>query len=240
MLLALLVALALGALHALSPGHGKTLVAAYVLGAGGTARSAFQIGLSVAISHTVGVFALGVLVLVASELFLPERVIAWLSLASGIVVAGLGIVLVVRHVITLRGRSRAQRGHDHGHDHGEHGHTHEPPAGVLTWRSAVALGFAGGAVPSASAVIVLLVAISSDRLAFGSILILMFGTGMAVVLGGLGLVIARVRGAASRSQSRWLASPRARRIGGAIPLIAGIVVFSTGVAFAYAAASQLS
>jgi len=250
--LALLLAAGLGALHALSPGHGKTLVAAYVLGAGGNARSAVQIGLSVAVSHTAGVFALGMLTLLASELFLPERVIGWLSLVSGLIVAVLGLVLLARQWPRIRRATLVRRGggpahppHVHGeadgHQHDQdHGHTHEVPAGSLTWRSALALGFAGGAVPSASAVIVLLVAISSDRLAFGSLLIVMFGAGMAVVLGGLGLIIARVGSAASRADHGWLASSLARRIGGWVPLVAGIVVFFTGVAFTLTAAAQLS
>ena len=240
-LLAMLVAVGLGAVHALSPGHGKTLVAAYVLGAGGDARSAMQIGLSVAVSHTAGVFALGVLTLAASELFLPERVIGWLSLVSGVIVAGLGIILVARQWARLRHRRTHQAAHDHGHHH-EHGHDHghEAPAGALTWRSALALGFAGGAVPSASAVIVLLVAVSSDRLVLGSLLIAMFGIGMAVVLGGLGLVIARVGRAAGDADGGWLAAPWARRIGGWVPVAAGVVVFFSGVAFAFTAATQLS
>ncbi len=250
-LLALAVALGLGAIHALSPGHGKTLVAAYVLGAGGDARSAMQIGLSVAISHTAGVFALGVLILVAGELFLPERVIGWLSLVSGVIVAVLGVVLIVRQLSRIRTARRSDpHGHDHGHDddhdhddhdHGhDHGHSHEPPVGGLTWRSAVALGFAGGAVPSASAVIVLLVAISTDRLVFGSVLIAMFGIGMAIVLGGLGLIIARVNLAATRSRRGLLASPRIRSLGRWVPVVAGVVVLVTGIAFASVAASQLS
>ncbi|MEO7296674.1 MAG: hypothetical protein ABIZ57_11070 [Candidatus Limnocylindria bacterium] len=257
-LLAILVAFGLGAVHALSPGHGKTLVAAYVIGAGGDARSAVQIGLSVAVSHTAGVFALGVLTLVASELFLPERVIGWLSLVSGVIVAGLGLVLLARQWPLVRQATRGrgvatgahhvhgpggapENAHEHEHEHEhEHGHSHEVPSSALTWRSALALGFAGGAVPSASAVIVLLVAISSDRLAFGSLLIVMFGAGMAIVLGGLGLVIARVGRAAGGADHGWLALPSVRRIGRWIPAVAGVVVFLSGTAFALAAAAQLS
>lgn len=245
--LAILLSLGLGALHALSPGHGKTLVAAYVLGAGGTARSAAQIGLSVAVSHTAGVFALGVLTLLASELFLPERVIGWLSLVSGVVVAGLGLLLLARQWPSIRRLAGTAPGHEHDHPHGHdhshdhhQGHTHEAPGGALTWRSALALGFAGGAVPSASAVIVLLVAISTDRIAFGSLLIAMFGIGMAVVLGGLGLVVARVGSAAARAERDWLRAPWVRRIGPWVPVAAGAVVLVSGLAFAVTAANQLS
>ena len=114
--LAVLLSLGLGAAHAVSPGHGKTLVAAYVLGSGGSARSALQIGLWVAVSHTAGVLVLGAVTLVASELLLPERLIAWLSLGSGIVVTGLGIVLLGRLVLARRGGTSATHA-SHGHDH---------------------------------------------------------------------------------------------------------------------------
>jgi nickel/cobalt exporter len=245
--LAVLVSLGLGAAHAVSPGHGKTLVAAYVLGSGGSARSALQIGLWVAVSHTAGVLVLGAVTLVASELLLPERVIAWLSLGSGIVVTGLGIVLLVRLVLARRGGTSAthashDHGHDHPHDH-EHrhddGHDHSPPAGRLTWRSAIALGFAGGAVPSASALIVLLVAVSTDRPLLGVGLIVCFGIGMAIVLGGLALVAGRVRQVAARPDG--LSSRRPARLAVRIaPIAAGVIVLVSGVAFTVAAIGQLA
>lgn len=236
--LAMLLSLGLGALHALSPGHGKTLVAAYVLGAGGDARSAMLIGLSVAASHTAGVLVLGIVTLVAGRLFVPERVLAWLSLGSGIVVAGLGAMLLLR-VLARRGRSH-RHDHEHPHDHHRHDHQHpEPASGGITWRSALALGFAGGAVPSASAVIVLLVAISTDRLLFGSVLIATFGIGMAVVLGGLALAVARI-GRVASSSSRWLASPVIRRAGALVPAAAGIAVLATGITFTLAAVGRLA
>jgi len=258
-LLAFGLAIGLGVIHALSPGHGKMLVAAYVVGAGGDARSAVQIGLFVAVSHTGGVFALGLVTLLASEFLLPERVIAWLSLASSLIVALLGMILIVRGL--RRSRTSDTSWHDHAHHahdhhdyqaedggrahaelHGharEHGHTHAPPAAALTWRAALALGFAGGSVPSASAVIVLLVAISSDRLIFGSLLIIAFGIGMAIILGGLGLVVARVGAAAATTRSSWFRHPLARAIGRQVPVLAGIVVLTTGVFFAFIAARQL-
>jgi ABC-type nickel/cobalt efflux system permease component RcnA len=252
--LALVLSVGLGAAHALSPGHGKTLVAAYVLGAGGTARAAVQIGLWVAISHTAGVLALGIVTLVASEWLLPERLIGWLSLGSGVVVTGLGVVLLAR-VLRARGRLGHDRRSGHGHEHrgghhrhggdhrhadDDHDHAHDVPvAGELSWRAAVALGFAGGAVPSASALIVLLVAISTERLMLGVILIASFGLGMAAVLGGLAYAIARMRHLAGRSGG--LASrPVVRRAVALAPVAAGIVVLVTGLAFTAAAVGQLA
>ncbi len=243
-LLAIVMSLALGAAHALSPGHGKTLVAAYVLGAGGSARSALQIGLWVAVAHTAGVFVLGIVTLVASRYLLPERLIDWLSLISGVIVTGLGLVLLLR---LARRRRAAAHGHDHGHDHGHlhpHPHAHPHDAGgdsppELTWRGAVALGFAGGAVPSASALIVLLVALATDRLAFGVLLIVCFGIGMAAVLGGLALAVARVRSFAA-DRSRWPMRAVTERLARLGPVAAGLVVLATGLAFTAAAASRLT
>ena len=248
--LAILMSIGLGAVHALSPGHGKTLVAAYVIGAGGSARSAVQIGLWVAISHTAGVFVLGLVTLVASRYLLPERLIAWLSLGSGVIVTGLGIFLLGR-VVRRVGRVRAASSdhhdhphdhpHDHGHDHGhDHPHTHPDPAGGrLSWRAAIALGFAGGAVPSASALIVFLVALATDRLALGMLLIVCFGLGMAGVLGGLAFAVARLRAIAS-DPTRWPMRPLTQRLAALAPVAAGLVVLATGIAFTVAAASRLA
>ena len=239
--LAILLSLGLGAAHAVSPGHGKTLVAAYVLGSGGSARSALQIGLWVAVSHTAGVLVLGAVTLVASELVLPERLIAWLSLGSGIVVTGLGLVLLGRLAMSPRGGTSATHAihdHPHGRDH-PHDHDHAPPAGRLTWRSAIALGFAGGAVPSASALIVLLVAVSTDRPLLGIGLIVCFGIGMAIVLGGLALLAGRVRHVAARPDG--LASRRSARLAVRLaPIAAGVIVLVSGLAFTVAAIGQLA
>ena len=232
--LAVLLSLGLGAAHALSPGHGKTLVAAYVLGSGGSARAALQIGLGVAVSHTAGVLVLGAITLAASELLVPERVIAWLSLGSGIVVTGLGLVLLAR-LIRSRWSTGGHTHHDHPHDH-EHPH---PTTGELTWRSAIALGFAGGAVPSASALIVLLVAISTDRLLLGIGLIACFGIGMAVVLGGLALLTSRLRQLATDSRG-WTNVAPVRLALRLAPVAAGLVVLASGLAFTVAAIGQLA
>jgi ABC-type nickel/cobalt efflux system permease component RcnA len=254
--LAILLSVGLGGAHALSPGHGKTLVAAYVIGAGGSARAAVQIGLWVAISHTAGVFVLGVVTLLAGQYLLPERLIGWLSLGSGVIVTGLGLVLLVRAIAARRALRRGSPGHhhahDHDHDHGgshhhdhpsgvaDHGHSHEVPApGELSWRTAIALGFAGGAVPSASALIVLLVAVSTDRVLLGAVLIGCFGIGMAAVLGGLAYAVARVRSLAS-SPNAWSSRPVVRRALALAPTAAGVVVLVSGVAFTAAAVSQLA
>ena len=222
-LLALAVAAGLGAAHAVSPGHGKALIAAYVIGSRGSLRRAAGLGLTVAASHTIGVFALGLIVLSATEVLVPDQVVAWLSVASGILVVGLGAsVLDVpgahgevgcprrpRTIIRTR-MGTITRTHICPEHEGA-----PPPAA----REFLTLGLVGGMVPSTSALLVLLVAVATGRVLEGLLLIAAFGLGMAVVLGGLAAVTGLARnglaGAASgpggSTVRRWPAPPRPRR-----------------------------
>src|SRR5206468_4362428 len=95
-LLALVIAFGFGAGHALSPGHGKTVVAAYLVGSRGTPAHAALLGVTVTVSHTIGVFLLGLVVLFASDYILPEKLYPWLGFSSGFLIAVLGIVLFVQ------------------------------------------------------------------------------------------------------------------------------------------------
>jgi nickel/cobalt transporter (NicO) family protein len=226
MLLALLIAAGLGAAHALSPGHGKTLVAAYVIGSRGTLRQAAGLGATVAVTHTLGVFVLGGLALAAGELFVPERVIAWLSVASGGLVAVLGLALLWRAVRPRR------TGPAHPH---EHTHRAEP---FLSRRGLVALGLAGGMVPSASALIVLLAAVSTGRLLFGMSLILAFGLGMATVLAGLAAATTMARRTLT-APGRIGSSPLVRRAAGLLPIASGALVLAIGAAVTLAALGRV-
>jgi ABC-type nickel/cobalt efflux system permease component RcnA len=101
MLLALLAAAAWGALHALSPGHGKTVVGAYLVGSRGTPRHALFLGLTVTITHTAGVLALGMVILFASRTFMPEQLYPWLSLLSGLLVAVLGLTILRQRLLGM-------------------------------------------------------------------------------------------------------------------------------------------
>ena len=239
-LLALLLAAGLGAAHALSPGHGKTLVAAYLVGSGGTMRQAVALGLTVAFAHTAGVLLLGMLVLVAGELLLPETLIGWLTIVSGALMAVLGAGLVWR---ALSGGRSPGHGHDHGHPHSHgrgHVHQHVPPPERtgLGMRNVAVLGVAGGLVPSASALIVLLAAVTTGRLAFGLALIGAFGLGMAVVLGGLAAVTAFARGWLDRRAlgQGWLL----RRTLGLLPAGSGLLVLGIGLVITITALGRMS
>lgn len=243
-LVGLLVAAGLGAAHALSPGHGKTLVAAYLVGSRGTAGQAVALGLTVAATHTVGVLVLGAVTLVAGELLLPEAVIGWLTVISGGLMALLGGGLLLR---AFRGRGAhghkhgpAGHAHPHAHWHGRgRPHVHATPVSTdgVTLRGIALLGVAGGLVPSASALIVLLAAVTTGRLFFGLGLIAAFGVGMAVVLGGLAVATTLARGWLDRHLSTH--GQLARVGAGLVPIGSGAVVLGIGLFIAVSAAAGL-
>jgi len=253
--IAMLVALALGAAHALSPGHGKTLVAAYLVGSGGSMRHAATLGLMVAATHTAGVFVLGGATLLIGQFLVPERAIEWLSLGSGVVVLVLGAGLVVRALQRSLGVAPEpnvhahEHGPDHGHNHGDprrrpdarpHLHLQRGPAHPeLRRRNVVALGLAGGMVPSASALIVLLVAITTGRLIVGLLLIVAFGAGMAIVLAGLAVAATLLRGA-MRAPRGLRTHPLAQAAGRAVPLLAGIAVVIAGLSATIGALTRIA
>jgi len=185
-LLSLLLALGFGAFHALEPGHGKTFVAAYFVGVKGTVRQALGLGLIVAMTHTMGVLAIGLLTLFGSRYVLPERLYPWLSLASGLMVLALGARLIAacaagsrlwRRFVSVVGSREHQQEHLHNH-----GHRHEPSRTAPPWKSLLALGLADGLTPSPSALIVLLAAVSLNRIGLGVLLIVAFSVGLAAVL----------------------------------------------------------
>ena len=196
---ALLIAAGLGALHALEPGHGKTVVGAYLVGQRGTPRHAVVLGLIVTASHTAGVYLLGAVTLYASRHVVPERLYPWLGVLSGLIIAGLGLILFVRRW------SGPPHAHAHAHDHV---HAHEgdrddaharAPAGSVTLGQLFALGVSGGIVPCPAALVVLLAAVAMGRVGLGLLLIVAFSAGLAAVLIAIGLLVVW----AGRFVSRW-------------------------------------
>ena len=125
---ALLAVMVWGAGHALTPGHGKTIVAAYLIGSRSTPWHALYLGLTVTLTHTLGVFALGLVALFASQYVLPEQLYPWLGAVSGLIVVGLGAAMLwgrVRPLLARRGHDHHHGSHHHGHDHRDHPHEHE-------------------------------------------------------------------------------------------------------------------
>jgi ABC-type nickel/cobalt efflux system permease component RcnA len=231
--LAFLVSAGLGAGHALTPGHGKTLVAAYLIGSRASLRQAAGLGLTVAAAHTAGVFLLGLVTLIAGEFLVPDRVVTWLSLAAGIIVIVLGAGLLWRAIRPVHG---TEHGHAAGHDHEDHRHA-PSTARPIRARGMVLLGLAGGLVPSTSALIVLLVAVTTGRILLGGALIIAFGLGMAAVMALVAVVVARIGPRIGTLESS--AHPVVRRGMAAMPLVAGLVVLATGTALALQAALRI-
>lgn len=227
--LACMLALGLGATHALAPGHGKTIMAAYLVGNRGTARHALFLGFTVTISHSLGVLGLGLVTLYFSRVISPERLYPWLGLVSGVTIAGVGIWI-------LAGRLRHHH-HDPVHQHDRRGHHHHFDStggpGGIGWKNLAALGAANGLVPSASALIILLAAISWQHIGLGLLLVLAFSAGMAGVLSGTGIILVccgrmierfRVESAWSKALVRVLPVGTALVI-----IISGLVVASRSV-----------
>jgi nickel/cobalt transporter (NicO) family protein len=218
---ALLVAAMLGAFHALTPGHGKTIVGAYLIGSQGTAWHAVFLGLVVTATHTLGVYVLGLATLAASTWVVPERLFPWMSMISGLLVVGVGARLLASRLD--HAHHHHHHHHDHDHDH-HHGHSHLPPAGApVTLGSLTALGVSGGLLPCPSALVVMLGAIAVGRTAFGLVLILAFSTGLAAVLTAIGLVLVYARGLFERL-------PLDGRFARWAPVASALVISLAGVA----------
>jgi nickel/cobalt exporter len=206
--LLLLIAFGWGALHALSPGHGKAMVAAYLIGTRGTARHALGLGAIVTFTHTIGVFMLGFVTLALSQYIVPERLYPWLNLVAGLLVVTVGLGVLrsrLRHVRANRAHHAHHHhrdGDEHHHHHGsEHGHSHDHSHDVpdrVTWRGLVGMGAAAGLIPCPSALVVLLGAIAQHQVGLGLVLILAFSLGLAMTLTGLGLLVVFGKRALSR------------------------------------------
>jgi nickel/cobalt exporter len=227
-MVALAVAVGLGALHALEPGHGKTVVAAYLVGSRGTVWHALTLGLIVTVTHTAGVYVLGAVTLFASHYIVPERLYPWLGVTSGLIIAGLGSALVVRRYVGWEHSHSHRHAHgqahhydhhhnhvhdhtiEHPHRHDHHPHHHQHPSSAVSGRELVALGVTGGIVPCPAALVVLLSALSLHRGSFGLLLIVAFSVGLAAVLIAIGILMVYARRLMQRFQgdgvliTRWL------------------------------------
>jgi ABC-type nickel/cobalt efflux system permease component RcnA len=258
-LLAVLLALALGAAHAALPGHGKTIMAAYLAGKRGRARDAVAVGGMVTLTHTGGVLVVGLLLTTFAGL-VGQAVLGWLGVVSGVLVVAVGAAMLVG----LRRRGVAaghhhhhhgwlghQHGHshdhshdrDHSHDHDHsHGHPHDSGPRRPSKLGIAGIGVAGGLVPSPSALIVLLGAVGLGRTLFGVLLVLAYGLGMAGTLTAAGLALVGLQKRWARrtrvsTRTRWLAV--SARLGRLMPTATGSLVLLVGLGLVGRAAATL-
>ncbi|MFE0102839.1 nickel/cobalt transporter [Streptomyces sp. NPDC059009] len=236
-LAAVALSLLLGAAHAALPGHGKTVMAACMAGRRGRVRDAVAVGATVTFTHTAGVLAIGLLLTVSASLA-ADRLLNLLGVVSGLLVAGVGVVLL-RSARAPGHRHHGHHAHRHApHPHGAHTHVHEEPGRPCRRRTLVGMGVAGGLVPSPSALVVLLGAVALNRTGFGVALVLGYGVGMAAVLTCAGLLVARfgeragrlLGGRAAALWHRWRAK---------VPYVTAALVTAVGAGLALRAAVPL-
>ena len=237
----------------MSPGHGKAVVGAYLVGSRGTPKHAIFLGLTVTITHTLGVFALGLITLFASQYILPETLMPFLGFISGLLVFFIGATMFKERLFTALGwQKAAQHGHDHGHSHGEHSHSHDDdlqhdhdhahdglshthggsththlPPEKVTWKSLLALGISGGLLPCPSALVLMLSAISVGRIGYGLVLTIVFSFGLAATLTAVGLAflyVGKAFGGSRIAESRIIK---------ALPVFSSFVIACLGAVICY-------
>jgi nickel/cobalt exporter len=212
------IAFFLGAAHALTPGHGKTIVAAYLVGTRGRVKDAVYLGTVVTVTHTASVFVLGLITLYASHRISPNRIFPWLAVVSGALVTGLGGWLLVQR---LRGRGHHHHEHDHHHHdhvhHHDHHHSEKASLGSL-----LSLGISGGLVPCPEALVVLLISVSLGRLLFGLAILVAFSLGLAAVLIAIGTAMVL----AAPMMKRWTGDNAFIR---ALPIASAALITVVGV-----------
>ena len=179
------VAVVLGALHALEPGHAKSLMAAYIITIRGTPRQAALLGLSATVGHTLIVWILAVAALLLGQNLIAEQAEPWLTLLSGVLVT----LLAVRMFLRLRAGNHHHHGDNHhNHSHG-HDHAHDQPRPKVgaTATDIVWFGLTGGLLPCPAAIAVLLVCIQLKQFALGVVIIAAFSIGLALTLIAIGM-----------------------------------------------------
>ena len=223
----LVTAFGLGALHSLEPGHGKTIIAAYLVGSRGTVWQATLLGLVVALTHTASVLILGVISLFAASIWKDFASSNIIGIVSGTIVVIIGLWMLItrwkgmtRKEKHLHSHDDSNHGHNHGHSHSHHHFEHSASQERRSLLQIFGLGVSGGLVPCPAALVVLLVSLRTGEVASGMTYLLMFSLGVASVLVAIGLLVCK----AANFAGRFLDKPRLA------PMIAmGSAVVITGL-----------
>lgn len=225
--LMLLLAALFGTAHAFTPGHGKTMVAAYLVGERGTIGHAVVLGLVATAAHTGSVIALALVVYSVYGNDVPAEAQGWLLFAGGLLIAAVGLWLLIQR---FRGRAdhvHLFAGHHHHHDHDHHHHGPDPAEAKtgFGWFRVILLGVGGGIIPCWDAVLLLLVALTRGKVGLAIPLLVAFSAGLAGVLIALGVGVVF----ANRSGSRRFGDRRWFRL---LPVLTAAVLVVLGLWFA--------
>ncbi|WP_433530424.1 sulfite exporter TauE/SafE family protein [Micromonospora sp. CA-263727] len=222
---ALVVAVGVGAAHAVAPGHGKSITAAYLVGTRGRYVDAVRLGVIVAVMHTFSVLllALAWTGLSGAASLGTKTITAVLQVLAGLVVIGVGAHLIRRHL--------SRRGHTHHHHH------HHDPVDPWSRRGLVALGLSGGLLPSPSAFLILVSGLLTGRSVGAVVIVLAFGAGMALTLTGVGVLTIRGHAMLAGRTRKWAL---ASSVSAWTPAIAGAAVCLGGCLYVAAAVSTLT
>jgi nickel/cobalt exporter len=229
-------AVLIGALHALEPGHAKSLMAAYLVAIRGNAAQAVTLGISAAVGHTIVVWGLAIAALALGERYIVDQAEPWLTALSGILI----VLLAVRMLWALRRRHHAHshdhdhsHGHDHDHSHDHHhGHSHAPPkiSGDVTTGQIVWFGFTGGLMPCPSAIAVLLVCVQLKAFALGVAMVGAFSAGIGATLVAIGLAVVWSSGKLTKAWPGFdRAAQRLPYVSAGFVMIIGLIMTAAGL-----------
>lgn len=229
-LIALGAAFLVGALHALTPGHNKTLTGSYLVGSRARLRDAVLLGGTTALSHTASALVIGILAVSTIGQLVSTQFLQWVGIPSGLLTMALGFYLLWKNA---RGGGHTHGVHDHSHPHDEsqphsheHDHTHEhyhPAPDTITLGGLFVMGLMHGIVPTIDALAIILVALSVSQIALGVGLVVAYSVGIASVLIAVGALFLR-------AQRAIVDNPRFEQLADRATLIAAIVVFLFGLA----------
>jgi ABC-type nickel/cobalt efflux system permease component RcnA len=219
-------AVIIGALHALEPGHAKSLMAAYLIAIRGNATQAVTLGISAAVGHTIVVWGLAIAALAFGERYIVEQAEPWLTALSGILI----VLLAARMLWALR--KRHSHAHDHDHDHHHHGHSHAPPKirGDVSTGQIVWFGFTGGLMPCPSAIAVLLVCVQLKAFTLGVAMVAAFSVGVGATLVAIGLAVVWSSGKLTKTWPGFdRMAQRLPYISVGLVMIVGVVMTAAGL-----------
>jgi ABC-type nickel/cobalt efflux system permease component RcnA len=222
-------AVALGALHALEPGHAKSLMAAYIVAIRGTASQAVTLGVSAAVGHTIVVWVLAIAALALGQRYIVDEAGPWLTALSGLLI----VLLALRMLWALRSRGHHHHHDDHDHDHHDHhGHSHAPPpiSGKVTTGQIIWFGLTGGLMPCPAAIAVLLICVQLKAFALGVAMVAAFSVGVGATLVAIGLAVVWGSG---RLAKVWPGFDRAAQrlpyLSAGLVLVFGLILTAAGL-----------